>query len=184
MPGILEPHLIDLSPTSVLAATHESGTPGHPSTTDMVDMLIVPCGFGTSLTISDIAISCPAYGGNDMVVMIHPYGYIHTQRGPPYAYLCSSTFLFSSITLFTSPWPFSTTFSIIPLAFFRSSGLALLASSIALNFFCCFPLASLTAVAAFSPALLASLTDALRDSAVGGGMLRVRRRGFVPFWSG
>lgn len=96
----------------------------------------------------------------------------------------SNTFFAASTTLFISACPFSTTFSIIPCAFFKSSGLALLSSCIARIFFCCLPLASLIPVAAFSPAFTASVTAARRDSVVGGGMLMTSSKGLVPVGSG
>lgn len=46
------------------------------------------------------------------------------------------------------------------------------------------PRASLIVVLARSPALVASVTAALRDSAVGGGMLMTSRRGLAPVGSG
>lgn len=99
-------------------------------------------------------------------------------------YPCSNTFVFSSTTFFTSLCPLSTTFSINAFAFFKSSGLAAFASSNARSFFCCFARPSRTVDAALSPALAASSTAALRDSAVGGGIFRMRRSGLWPDGSG
>ena len=105
--------------------------------------------------------------------------YSHRVRYPP-----SSTFLAFSTIFLTSACPFSTIFSIRSLAFFRSSGRALLLTCIERSFFCCLPLPSLILVLAFSPAFVASLTVARRDSAVGGGMLITRRSGLLPVGSG
>lgn len=99
-------------------------------------------------------------------------------------YPLSKTFFAASTTLLTSCPPFSTTFSIAVPAFFSSSGLAALPSCKPRSFFCCFARASFTAAAALSPTFEASAPAALRDSAVGGGMLRIRRSGLVPVGSG
>lgn len=96
----------------------------------------------------------------------------------------SRTF-FALSTIFLSSAPaFSTTFSIMLPAFLRSSGLADLFNCNARSFFCCFPRASLTAVLAFSPDFVASVTAAFRESAVGGGMFRTSNSGFAPVGSG
>jgi hypothetical protein len=105
-----------------------------------------------------------------------------TLKRPTYA--PSNPFLAPSTTLFTSPLPFSTTFSIAVPAFFNSSGLAVFANCIPRNFFCCLPRASLIAVPALSPALPASATAAFRESAVGGGMLITSSKGLAPVGSG
>jgi len=107
-----------------------------------------------------------------------------TTSPPPLTYPPSNTFLAPSATLFTSVVPFSTTFSIAVPAFFKSSGSALLVFCISRNFFCGLPLASRTAVLAFSPAFVASATTAFLLSAVGGGMFMMRRRGLAPVGSG
>lgn len=99
-------------------------------------------------------------------------------------YPLSNTFLAASTTFFTSPLPLSTTFSIAAPAFFNSSGLAALLNCIPRSFFCCLPRASLIVEPALSPALAASATAALRESAVGGGMLITRSKGLEPVGSG
>lgn len=95
----------------------------------------------------------------------------------------SKAFLAASTIFLTSCTPFSTTFSICVPAFFKSSGLADLANCIALSFFCCPCLAFLTELLATSPAFAAAATACFRDSAVGGGMGMLRRRGFWPVGS-
>jgi len=100
------------------------------------------------------------------------------------AYPLSKTFFAASTTFFTSPLPFSTTFSIAVPAFLSSSGLAVLFNCIPRSFFCCLLRASLIVVAALSPALAASATAALRESAVGGGILITRSKGLAPVGSG
>jgi hypothetical protein len=116
--------------------------------------------------------------------IVHIYNPFHTHRSFQTTYPLSKTFFAASTTFFTSPLPFSTTFSIAVPAFLSSSGLAVLLNCIPRNFFCCLLRASLIAVPALSPALAASATAALRESAVGGGMLITRRSGLVPVGSG